>query len=215
MLEDDWEEFLAAGERVGDEELAEREACLQFDDADQHPVHVGHDGLPQGRDAHRTTTSSTTRTSRRARSTTASATAPACPCRSTTASAWCSGRSPASRTARASSCRASRSIPVAVLETVEAERCTSLCGVPTMFIAELEHPAFARFDLSCLRTGMMGGAPCPVEVMKKVRTQMHMDEVDDRLRHDRDLAGLDADGARRAHSRSRSRRSGACIRTSR
>ena len=57
------------------------------------------------------------------------------------------------------------------------ERCTSLYGVPTMFIAELEHPEFARFDLSSLRTGMMGGAPCPVEVMKKVRTQMHMDEV--------------------------------------
>ncbi|HEY7623327.1 MAG TPA: AMP-binding protein [Solirubrobacteraceae bacterium] len=67
--------------------------------------------------------------------------------------------------------------PLATLETVAAERCTSLYGVPTMFIAELEHPDFARFDLSSLRTGLMGGAPCPVEVMTKVRSLMHMDEV--------------------------------------
>jgi len=67
--------------------------------------------------------------------------------------------------------------PVAVLETVQKERCTALHGVPTMFIAELEHPDFARFDLSTLRTGIMAGAPCPVEVMKKVISQMHMSEV--------------------------------------
>ena len=67
--------------------------------------------------------------------------------------------------------------PLAVLETVQAERCTSLYGVPTMFIAELGHPRFAEFDLSSLRTGVMAGAPCPVEVMKQVRERMHMDEV--------------------------------------
>jgi fatty-acyl-CoA synthase len=67
--------------------------------------------------------------------------------------------------------------PGAVLETVEAERCSALHGVPTMFIAELEHPDFDRFDLSSLRTGIMAGAPCPVEVMKKVISQMHMAEV--------------------------------------
>jgi fatty-acyl-CoA synthase len=65
----------------------------------------------------------------------------------------------------------------AVLETVEAEGATALHGVPTMFIAELEHPEFARFDLSTLRTGIMAGAPCPVEVMKKVISQMNMAEV--------------------------------------
>ncbi len=58
--------------------------------------------------------------------------------------------------------------PLAVLEAVEAERCTALHGVPTMFIAELEHPEFERFDLSSLRTGIMAGAPCPIEVMRKV-----------------------------------------------
>src|SRR2546426_5800081 len=65
----------------------------------------------------------------------------------------------------------------AVLETVEAERCTALHGVPTMFIAELEHPEFARFDLTSLRTGIMAGAPCPVEVMRRVTEQMHLREI--------------------------------------
>ncbi len=68
--------------------------------------------------------------------------------------------------------------PLAVLQTVEAERATALYGVPTMFIAELEHPEFARFDLSSLRTGVMAGAPCPVEVMKKVQSVMHMRDVE-------------------------------------
>jgi len=67
--------------------------------------------------------------------------------------------------------------PAAVLEAVAAERCTSLYGVPTMFIAELDSPDFARHDLSSLRTGIMAGSPCPVEVMRRVRTELHMDEV--------------------------------------
>src|SRR4051812_45727043 len=67
--------------------------------------------------------------------------------------------------------------PEATLEAVQAERCTSLYGVPTMFIAELDHPRFAEFDLSTLRTGIMAGSPCPVEVMRKVIDRMHMSEV--------------------------------------
>jgi fatty-acyl-CoA synthase len=67
--------------------------------------------------------------------------------------------------------------PEATLAAVQAERCTSLYGVPTMFIAELEHPRFAEFRLDSLRTGIMAGSPCPVEVMKKVQSEMHMDEV--------------------------------------
>jgi fatty-acyl-CoA synthase len=67
--------------------------------------------------------------------------------------------------------------PVAVMETVEKERCTSLYGVPTMFIGELEHPRFKDFDFSSLRTGIMAGSPCPVEVMKKVQTVMHIPEM--------------------------------------
>jgi len=67
--------------------------------------------------------------------------------------------------------------PQEVLETVEQERCTSLYGVPTMFIAELNHPEFGRYDLSSLRTGIMAGSPCPIEVMKKVVEQMGMRDV--------------------------------------
>jgi len=67
--------------------------------------------------------------------------------------------------------------PLSVLQAVEAERCTSLYGVPTMFIAELEHPEFDSFDLGSLRTGIMAGSPCPTEVMKQVIERMNMSEV--------------------------------------
>ena len=67
--------------------------------------------------------------------------------------------------------------PGATLAAVAEERCTSLYGVPTMFIAELDHPDFDTYDLTSLRTGIMAGSPCPIEVMKRVITDMHMDEV--------------------------------------
>jgi len=67
--------------------------------------------------------------------------------------------------------------PLSVLETVQAEKCTVLHGVPTMFIAELDHPRFGEFDLGTLRTGIMAGSPCPTEVMKRVVDEMHMTEV--------------------------------------
>ena len=67
--------------------------------------------------------------------------------------------------------------PVATLEAVQAEGCTGLHGVPTMFIAMLDHPEFGRFDLRTLRTGIMAGSPCPVEVMRRVVERMHMREV--------------------------------------
>ncbi|HVA74620.1 MAG TPA: AMP-binding protein [Acidimicrobiales bacterium] len=67
--------------------------------------------------------------------------------------------------------------PVATLEAVEQERCTSLYGVPTMFIAELGLEGFSGYDLASLRTGIMAGSPCPVEVMKRVINEMHMTDV--------------------------------------
>ncbi|MGF6349404.1 AMP-binding protein [Variovorax sp. W2I14] len=67
--------------------------------------------------------------------------------------------------------------PLTVLETVQAEKCTGLHGVPTMFIAELDHPRFKEFDLSTLRTGIMAGSPCPIEVMKRVVNEMHLGEI--------------------------------------
>jgi fatty-acyl-CoA synthase len=66
---------------------------------------------------------------------------------------------------------------LAVLETVAEERCTALLGVPTMFLAEVDHPEFERFDLTSLRTGIMAGSPCPIELMKRVNREMHMDQV--------------------------------------
>jgi fatty-acyl-CoA synthase len=67
--------------------------------------------------------------------------------------------------------------PGTVLRTVQEERCTALYGVPTMFIAELEHSDFEKTDFSSLRTGIMAGSPCPIEVMKRVQSEMHMPEV--------------------------------------
>ncbi len=67
--------------------------------------------------------------------------------------------------------------PEATLRAVQDERCTSLYGVPTMFIAELEHPNFGDYDLTSLRTGIMAGSPCPIETMRRVVAEMHMDEV--------------------------------------
>ncbi len=67
--------------------------------------------------------------------------------------------------------------PGAVLEAVQGERCTGLYGVPTMFIAVLGHPEFARYDVTSLRTGCMAGSPCPVEVMKQVIERLHMTDV--------------------------------------
>ncbi|HZP98869.1 MAG TPA: AMP-binding protein [Reyranella sp.] len=67
--------------------------------------------------------------------------------------------------------------PLATLKAVSEERCTALYGVPTMFIAQLDHPEFGKFDLKSLRTGIMAGSPCPIEVMKRVQSQMNMSEV--------------------------------------
>ncbi|HEV2626220.1 MAG TPA: AMP-binding protein [Xanthobacteraceae bacterium] len=67
--------------------------------------------------------------------------------------------------------------PLATLQAVAEERCTALHGVPTMFIAQLDHPEFSRFDLSSLRTGIMAGSPCPIEVMKRAIGNMHLSEI--------------------------------------
>ena len=67
--------------------------------------------------------------------------------------------------------------PLKVLEAIEAEKCTALHGVPTMFIAQLEHPRFSEFDLSSLRTGIMAGSPCPIEIMRRVVAEMHCQEL--------------------------------------
>ena len=67
--------------------------------------------------------------------------------------------------------------PLVTLETIAAERCTALYGVPTMFIAQMDHPRFAEFDLSTLRTGIMAGSPCPIEVMRRAMNLMHLNDI--------------------------------------
>ena len=64
-----------------------------------------------------------------------------------------------------------------MLASVQKEKCTALYGVPTMFIAELNHPMFPMFDLRSLRTGIMAGSPCPMEIMKRVISEMHASEI--------------------------------------
>ena len=175
-LDDGWDAFLAAGAGVTDAELARREASLSPDDAINIQFTSGTTGFPKGATlTHRNLLNN----------------------------AYFGGRT----VGYSEHDRVCAPVPLyhtfgmvlgtlgcvthgaclvlpgakfdagAVLETVQVERCTSLYGVPTMFIAELAHPEFERFDLSSLRTGMMGGAPCPVDVMKRVRADMHMEQI--------------------------------------
>ena len=145
---------------------------------DQHPVHERDDGLPQGRDAHRTTTSSTTASSSTELLGITEDDASACRCRSTTASAWSWATwGPRARRRAWSSRRPSfeprrdprggggaRASP----RSTACRRCSSRCSAPE---------DFDSFDLTSLRTGIMAGSPCPIEVMKKVVDRMHMAEV--------------------------------------
>ena len=193
----DWEEFIAGGERVtrrGAERAPGRDPVRR---PDQHPVHERHHGLPQGRDA-QPPQHPQQRLLRRPRlPLQRSRTGSASRCPTTTASAW------SWATWRAPSHGACMVIPngafdpVMTLQAVQDERCTSLYGVPTMFIAELEHPEFGEFDLSSLRTGIMAGSPCPIETMRRVVERDAHGGGHDLLRHDRDLAGVDADRRRR------------------
>ena len=90
---------------------------------------------------------------------------------------WCSRCSHACRRARRWCSPAKRSTGRDALAAVADERCTALHGVPTMFIAGFDHPEFAKFDPSTLRTGIMAGSPCPIETMKRVVSQMHLSEI--------------------------------------
>jgi fatty-acyl-CoA synthase len=176
QLEDEWQTFLEEGDAVPAAELEEREATL----SPEEPINIqftsGTTGFPKGATlSHRNILNNAyfvARTLRYSEHDRACVPVPFYHCFGMVlGNLGCA-------THGACVVVAGESFePGAVLESVEAERCTSLYGVPTMFIAELEHPGFSDFDLSSLRTGMMGGAPCPVEVMKKVRTLMHMDEV--------------------------------------
>jgi fatty-acyl-CoA synthase len=176
VLDGGWNEFLAAAELVADRDLAEREALLQPEDPINIQYTSGTTGAPKGATlSHRNILNNAYFTARAVHYSERDRVCVPLPFY------HCFGMvlgNLACATHGACVVVPGEAFdPAAVLRAVEAERCTSLYGVPTMFIAELEQPDFERFDLTSLRTGMMGGAPCPAEVMKEVRTRMHMDEV--------------------------------------
>jgi fatty-acyl-CoA synthase len=176
ILESGWEALLADGARVSETELAKREGSLQFDDAINIQYTSGTTGRPKGATlSHHNIVNNAYFVGKSLRYSEADRVCIPVPfyhcfgmvignlaCTARGACMVIPGES---------------FDPLAVLETVAEERCTSLYGVPTMFIAELDHPRFADFDLSSLRTGIMAGAPCPVEVMKKVREKMNLREM--------------------------------------
>ena len=176
VLEDGWEALLDDGRRIGEAELTVREAELQFDDPINIQYTSGTTGFPKGATlSHHNILNNAFFGGEALRYTEEDRVCVPVPFY------HCFGMviGNLACTARGACIVVPGEFfdPLAALEAVEEERCTSLYGVPTMFIAELEHPRFAEFDLSSLRTGVMAGAPCPVEVMKLVRSKMHMREV--------------------------------------
>jgi fatty-acyl-CoA synthase len=176
VLEDEWDDLLAAGDGVGDAELAAREATLQFDDPINIQYTSGTTGAPKGATlSHHNILNNGHFIAETLRYTELDRVCVPVPFY------HCFGMvigNLACLTHGACVVVPGESFDAgSVLEAVAAERCTSLYGVPTMFIAELEHPRFAELDLTSLRTGVMAGAPCPVETMRRVRESMHMEEV--------------------------------------
>ena len=173
---DDWAELLAAGASISDQDLAERAASLKPDDAINIQYTSGTTGFPKGATLSHNNILNNAKFvgSQCAYDETDRVCIPvpfyhcfgmvmgnlACAVYGSTMVIPCPTFDPG-----------------AVLETVEAEKCTSLYGVPTMFIAELSHEGIADADLSSLRTGIMAGSPCPIEVMRRVIDEMNMSEV--------------------------------------
>ncbi|HZU19562.1 MAG TPA: AMP-binding protein, partial [Candidatus Dormibacteraeota bacterium] len=176
VLERDWAGLLADAERVSEADLAAREAELQFDDPINIQYTSGTTGFPKGATlSHHNILNNGYFIGELLRYTERDRVCIPVPFY------HCFGMvlgNLACTTHGAAMVVPAESFdPVATMETVQAERCTSLYGVPTMFIAELEHPRFSEFDFSSLRTGIMAGSPCPIEVMKKVQSAMNMTEV--------------------------------------
>jgi fatty-acyl-CoA synthase len=176
VLEEGWEALLASGAAIADEVLATREAELQFDDPINIQYTSGTTGFPKGATlSHHNILNNGYFIGETLRYTADDRVCIPVPFY------HCFGMVIGNLAcASHGSCMVIPSEafdPKAAMAAVQAERCTSLYGVPTMFIAELEHPEFSQFDFSSLRTGVMAGSPCPEEVMRKVQTLMNMREV--------------------------------------
>jgi fatty-acyl-CoA synthase len=176
VLDDEWHFFLAEGERVNRTELREREASLHPGDAINVQYTSGTTGFPKGATlSHRNILNNGYFTGEVLRYTEHDRVCVPVPFYHTFGMVL--GNLVAMTHGACVVVPGESFDSGDVLRTVQSERCTSLYGVPTMFIAELAEPDLDSFDLTSLRTGIMAGAPCPVEVMKQVRSRMHMDEV--------------------------------------
>ena len=176
VLDDEWDSLLADGDEVTDDALAQREAQLQFDDPINIQYTSGTTGFPKGATlSHHNILNNGFFIGEMLRYSDVDRVCIPVPFY------HCFGMvlgNLACTTHGACMVIPGEGFePIAVMETVQAEKCTALYGVPTMFIGELDHPRIAEFDFSTLRTGIMAGSPCPIEVMKRVQSTMHMDEV--------------------------------------
>jgi len=171
-----WQQFLALGEEVADDELDERQASLDFDDVINIQYTSGTTGLPKGASlTHRNILNNGFFSGEGMLLSDKDRLCIPVPfyhCFGMVLANLACVTHGATMVVPAESFDA-----LATLRAVEQERCTALHGVPTMFIAELEHPEFDSFDLGLLRTGIMAGAPCPIEVMKKVSEKMHAHQM--------------------------------------
>ncbi|MDE6878805.1 MAG: AMP-binding protein [Odoribacter sp.] len=176
IIEQDWEVFLQSGHNISDQQLIEREASLQFDDPVNIQYTSGTTGHPKGATlSHHNILNNGFFIGERLKYTEKDRVCLPVPFY------HCFGMvlgNMAIVTHGACIVISGEAFdPHKVLETVEQEKCTSLYGVPTMFIAELDLPNFERFNLSTLRTGIMAGAPCPIDTMRKVQSLMNMREI--------------------------------------
>ncbi|MFL5350800.1 MAG: AMP-binding protein [Hyalangium sp.] len=176
VLEEDWERLLAQASKASERELAEREASLQFDDPINIQYTSGTTGFPKGATlSHHNVLNNgffIGETLRYGPADRVCIPVPFYHC-----FGMVIGNLACTSHGACMVVPGEAFEPLSVLQAVQAERCTSLYGVPTMFIAELDHPRFGEFNLSTLRTGVMAGSPCPVEVMKQVQSRMNMREV--------------------------------------
>jgi fatty-acyl-CoA synthase len=172
----DWDEFVASGERVDPGELQARQDATQFDDPINIQYTSGTTGFPKGATlSHHNILNNGYFVGEG--------------CRFTEEDRVCipvpyyhcfgmvMGNLGSTTHGACMVIPAAAFDPEATLSAVQEEKCTALYGVPTMFIAQLEHPRFGEYDLSSLRTGIMAGSPCPVETMRRCVSQMHMEEV--------------------------------------
>ena len=176
VIDDEWDALLASADATSDDALSARESALQFDDAINIQYTSGTTGFPKGATlSHHNILNNgyfVARTLRYSEQDRVCIPVPFYHC-----FGMVMGNLACTSHGACMVIPGEAFDPTLALETVQAERCTSMYGVPSMFIAELALPNFVTFDLSTLRTGVMAGSPCPVEVMKQVQQLMHMTEV--------------------------------------